>query len=228
MNPNKKTARIQISGMKTKVQIGCFILGMIFLNTSIFAQADEWKTAKLDDGKITVQYNISTRIDENGEEVQLIEDTTTTADSLSIQNCILVMKDVSKHKEFTDDQISEKVKTISDSEWVVYYYTDNPWPIANSDCVSRMTFFEDTTKKTAVFKFTAAPFEYKEVDVERMTYYDVMYSFKDLGNGKVEITMTGKTTPPVKVPLWIIRLAFPEAPASALRKFVKLAKDINK
>lgn len=209
------------------LQIELLMLCMFFLSSSISAQTEGWKTAKLDNGKITVKYKISTRTDENGEKLQLIEDISTTTDSLSMQNCISVMKDVSKHKEFTDDYISEKVKTISDSEWVVYYYSKNPWPIANSDCVSMMTFSENTTEKIAVFKFTAAPSEFKKGNVKRMTYYNVTYSFKDLGNGTVEITETGKTTPPVKVPLWIIRSAFPGVPANALRKFVKLAKEIK-
>jgi hypothetical protein len=213
--------------MKHTLKTELLMLNSILLSFNILAQDKDWKTAKSDYGKITVNYKISTRTDENGKKVPLIEDMTTTTDSLSMQNCISLMKDVSKHKEFTDDYTSEKVKTISDNEWVVYYYSKNPWPIANSDCVSKMTFSENMTEKTATFKFTAAPNEFKKGKVKRMTCYNVTYSFKDLGNGKVEITITGKSTPPVKVPLWIIRSAFPGVPVTALRKFVKLAKDMN-
>lgn len=38
MNTNKKTARIEKSVMRNKVQIGLIILSMIFLNANIFAQ----------------------------------------------------------------------------------------------------------------------------------------------------------------------------------------------
>jgi hypothetical protein len=225
MNSLKKTTRIKINVMKHNREIRLIILCMIILNVNIFAQTESWKTEKIDNGKITVKYSISERTDENGDDVPLIEDNATTTDSVSMQNCILLMKDVSRHKEFTDDEVSEKIKTISDNEWIVYYFTDNPWPIPNCDCVAKMTFSQDTTGKIAVFTFTAAPSMYDKKDVKRMTYFNVTYTFKNLGNGKVEITIAGITSPAVGVPLWIIKAAFPDAPADCLRKFIKLAKE---
>ena len=223
MTANKKTVRIELQALKQTVSWGFITACMVFLNTNIFAQTNQWKTAKLDNGKIIVQYNISTRINENGKRVPLIEDSATTTDTLTMQKCIMLMKDVSKHKEFNGDRVSEKVKTISDHEWIVYYYSNNPWPIADSDCVAKMTFSENTTDKTAVFTSVAAPDEFEKRKVRRMTYYNVTCTFKDLGDGNVEITITAKTSP-VKVPRLLIRSAFPEAPAEALRKIVKLAK----
>lgn len=73
-----------------------------------------------------------------------------------------------------------------------------------------------------------APAEYRKGDVDRMTHYNVTYTFKDLDNGTVEIIMTGKSSPSVKVPVWLIKSAFPGAPANALRKRVKLAKEEGK
>ena len=185
----------------------------------------EWKSKKLYNGQITVEYCISERIDENGSRVILIEDNATTTKNISMQNCILLLKDISKHKEFTGNKISRKIKTISDTEWVVYYYTDNPWPIADSDRVAIMTFVENTGEKTTVFNFTCAPSEYEKGTVNRSTYFDLTYSFKDLGNDKIEINISGKSTPPVDVPLWLIKSAFPKAPAIHLHKLVKLIEE---
>lgn len=117
------------------------------------------------------------------------------------------------------------MRSISPNEWIIYYYTDNPWPIANSDCVSRMTFTENKEGKTATFTFVATPSEYEKGNVNRMTHFNVVYTFKDLENGKVKITMIGKSSPPVKVPMWLIKLAFPSAPANAIRKLVELVKE---
>lgn len=227
MNTNKKTTRIKINVMKNKVQIGLIILGMIFLNTNLFAQTIDWKTETTKDGKVTVKSKISKRTDERGNNVQLIEYVATTTASVSMQNCISVVKDVSKHKEFTDDEVSKKVKTISDNECVVYYYTNSPWPMPDSDCVMKMNFSEDETKRMAVFTLTAAPSMFEKKDVERTTCYNVTYAFIDLGNGKVEMTVTGKMSPTVKAPDWMIRAWFPDGPADILRIILKLAKSSN-
>ena len=43
--------------------------------------------------------------------------------------------------------------------------------------------------------------------------------------GQYRITMRGKSSPPVKVPMWLVKSAFPKAPASAVRDIVKLVKE---
>jgi hypothetical protein len=203
------------------------ILIPILFSICIQAQTNNWIARKFFDGKIEAKYRISERIDENGARVTLIEDNSTTTDSLSLQQCIAFMKDVSKHKQFTDDKISKMVRALSDSSWVVYYYTDNPWPINNSDCVAIMKYTVNPDNNSASFAFVAAPNEYESGNVSRITYYSITYLFEDLGNGTVKITMNGRTTPPVKVPLWLIKSAFPKAPAEALRKLVKGIKEIS-
>lgn len=214
--------------MKISPKTGPIILYGFFLSTNILAQTAEWKTKEIDNGKITVSYRISDRIDGSGDKVPLIEDSSVTIASLDIDDLISLLKDVSRHREFTDDHISEKTSTISDSEWVVYYYSKNPWPVANSDCVARMTFSENKLEKRAIFRLIAAPAEFRKGDVNRMTHYNVTYTLRELNDGTVEITMTGKASPPMKVPLWLIKSAFPGAPANALRKMVKLAKEEGK
>ena len=210
--------------MRIKAQIGFVMLGMIFLNINIIAQTQQWNTKILDKGKITVKYRITNQVDAKGQEVLIIEDSSSVTENLDFQKCITLLKDVLGHKEFTGDKVSKKVKDISENESIVYYYAKNPWPIANSDCVARMTYYYDETEKRALFQFTAAPSEFETGDVARMTNYNVTYSFRDLGGGMVEIIVTGKTSPPVKVPLWMIKSAFPGVPAKALRKIVKLTK----
>lgn len=206
------------------MKIGTAILHVSLLGINAIGQPVGWNTKTLDDGKMTVSYRISERIDEAGNKVPLIEDSSVTTESLEFNKVISLLKDISRHKEFTDDHISEKAKTISDSEWVVYYYSKNPWPISNSDCVARMTFSENRPGKTATFNLIAAPAEYKKGDVGRMSHYHVLYTLRELEDGKVQITMKGKASPPVKVPLWMIKSAFPGVPAKALRKLVSLAK----
>jgi len=198
---------------------------MIFLSLNLSAQEKDCTTKELDKGKIIVKYCFSKFLNEDGNDLLLIEDSTITEAHIDFEKCVSLMKNVQKHKLFTGDSESKIVRTISDNEWIIYYYTKNPWPLANSDCVSRMTFTESKDKKTAIFELVATPAEYENRDVNRMTHFNVVYSFKNLGDGKVRITMTGKTSPPVKVPMWLIKSAFPKAPASAIRAIVKLVKE---
>ncbi len=54
-----------------------------------------------------------------------------------------------KFYEYTD--ISEKVKDVSENEWIIYYYYSPPWPIADSDCVSRIKMISDSLNKKVIF-----------------------------------------------------------------------------
>jgi hypothetical protein len=210
-----------------KSKIALLILFLIFLNLLAMAQDKQWKSKTVNRGKISVRYCISERTDENGKNVPLIEDETSTIENADFKSCIDILKNISKHKEFTGDFISTTVRTLSDHEWIIYYYSKNPWPIANSDCVAKMVFSEDKKEKTAVFTLVAKPGEYEQKGVRRMAYFNVTYTFRNIGEGKVAITITGNSSPPVKVPLWIIKSAFPGEPVKAMRKLVKIIKAQN-
>ena len=211
---------VGLSARRIICALACAILAVAAL------AAQDWKTARLDDGKISVRYRISERNSESGDKVPLIEDISTTIAEVNLSSCVSLMKDLPKHKDFTGDYSSEVIKVISGNEWIIYYYTRNPWPIPDSDCVAIMSFSENTERGTADFKLSAAPDLLEGRKVNRMSFFDFAYSFRNLGNGTVGIVVTGRTSPPVKVPLWLINSAFPGAPADGIRKFVKLAKTL--
>lgn len=210
--------------MTFKYKLG-LLTSLIFISFGLSAQEKDCTTKELDNSEIIVKYCFSKFLDEDGNDLLLIEDSTITEAQIDFEKCVFLMKDVQKHKLFTGDSESRIVKTISDNEWIIYYYTNNPWPVKNSDCVSRMTFTENKDEKIAIFELVATPLEYEKGDVKRMQHFNVIYTFKDLGDGKVRITMRGKSSPPVKVPMWLIKSAFPKAPASAVRDIVKLVKE---
>jgi hypothetical protein len=203
--------------------LAILILIASFTNLNAIAQSTDWKTEKSEDGKIIVTSKISKRIDEDSKEVQLIEYVAKTTAHVSLNKCISVMKDISKHKEILNENVSEMLRSISENEWLIYYYFDAPWPIPNSDCVSKMNFSEDLKNGLATFTLTAEPAMYENKDVKRLTYYNLTYTFKDLGNGKVEMTSTAKLTPVVQAPDWIVKNFFPEGPARYLQRLLVLA-----
>jgi hypothetical protein len=145
-----------------------------------------------------------------------------------MEKCIMVIKNVPKHKAFVNDiKESKLVKSIIDAKSIIYYSFNAPWPFADYDCVTQMTFTEDKSKNIAVFSLVAAPLLYPKTKLDRLTEYEISYSFKDLKNGKVEITITGKTSPHIKIPLWMLKRTMPDRPAGVIRKIVKLANDIK-
>ncbi len=203
---------------------GIIILTSIFINANIFAQETDWKTEKSEDGNITVVSKISQRTDEEANDVQLIEYVASTTANVSYQNCISIMKDISNHKAILNEEISENLEKLSDNEWLIYYYFDAPWPIPNSDCVSKMIFSEDLINRIATFTLTAVPSLYEKKEVKRVTYYNVSYTFKDLGNGNVKMTSIAKLTPAINAPDWLVRGFFPDGPARYLQRLLLLAK----
>jgi hypothetical protein len=214
--------------MRNKTQKGFLLINLIFLSTNIFGQTKEWKTEKAKDGKTVVKSAISKRTDERGKAVQLIEYIATTTANVSLSNCISVLKDVTKHKIFIDEKETNLVKAISDSEWIVYYYFNAPWPMADADCVIKMVSSEDPVNTTTTFTLTAAPTLFEKKEVQRITYYNVIYQFKSIGDDKVEMTVSAKISPVVQAPAWLVRGFFPDGPADVLQKILTLAEGSRK
>lgn len=213
--------------MNRNFQIGITMLCIIFFNISILAQTKEWKNAKNKDGKITTKYKISSRTNERGEEVPLIESVTNATEKISMGKCISLMKNVPKHKDFHGDSSSELIKTISEKQWVVYYYTEGTSFSPNADGVYTMNFDDDKLGRTTTFTLNAEPtmYEKKGKDVKRVTYLNEVFTFKDLGNGLVDITTTVRMSPAFPVPTWIMKMSFPAPLFEVMEKFIKLAHD---
>lgn len=199
--------------------------GLLLLTINVWTQTNTWKTEIIDHGKIVVKSNVSERVDENGKKVPLIEYIASTTDYMNLHKCVNIMKDVSRHKEFLDLKMNEKVKTLSENEWLNYYIFNAPWPFSPSDCVVKVTYSEDLKAKIAVFTLTAAPTLMNATHMKRFTYYNFIYSFKDIGNGKVEASVTSKMALTVNVPLWMLRSSFPGSASDPLQKLVKIIKE---
>jgi hypothetical protein len=207
-------------GRHLKMFFPCILL----LAANAAAQTNTWKIEKTDDEKIIVKSHVSERVDDAGNTLPLIEYVATTTDDLTMQRCIAIMKDASKHKYFLDVKVSEKVKALSKNEWVNYYVFNAPWPFSPTECVAKVVYIEDAKNKTVAFVQTAAPTLMKPTDLKRFTYYNFTYAFKDIGNGKVEVSVTVKMALPSKVPLWILRSSLPESAADPLRKLIQTIK----
>jgi hypothetical protein len=127
------------------------------LSASALVRAEDWKREVSDDGKATVEYRVSRIGDDAGEERPLIEFKASLIDSAGYERCLSVMLDVSKHKIINDDEASETIRKLSETEWILYYELKIPWPLPKTDCVMRMSLSKDSADKSAEFALTAAP-----------------------------------------------------------------------
>ncbi|WP_157493953.1 hypothetical protein [Fulvivirga imtechensis] len=210
--------------MAKEHQTGVILLCIMLFNTCLtVAQSRKWESATSKDGKIATKYSISTRSDENGNDVALIESVTTATEKINMDRCIELMKDVSKHKFFHSDDSSTVVKTISENEWIIYYYTEGTFFTPDADGVYTLTFTEDKSNKTADFTIQAVPTLLERTEAKRFTYLNKGYSFEDMKDGTVRITMTTRLSPAFRVPGWIMNMAFPHTFFDVMQKFINLA-----
>lgn len=196
---------------------------LILIGTKVFSINGTWEKAILDDGNTTVHWKVS----ENKNKLPIIESIATTTAKISMQKIISILKDVENHKAFSGDKESKILKVLSDSEWVIYYYYDAPWPIDDSETFSKMTYSENRSKKMATFTITADSNlgQARSKDTICISLFNATYAFKDLGDGMLEVSITKKTIVPIKVPLWMINASYPDAPADNIHKLVKLAQE---
>lgn len=208
--------------MKLEI-LSIFIL--ITINTS--AQTIEWRTEYSEDKNTEVVYAIYDSIITEEEEVTIIEYRAKTKTSAALQNCAAIFNDPNMHKKFYEyTDVSEKLKDVSDSEWIIYYYYSPPWPIADSDCVSRITMITDSLNNKIVFTSFSESDLIEIKDVTRSELNDITFSFTQTNDKEVEIFIEAVLIPETPAPSWMMSAWFPEGPAGILNRFKDLAENL--
>lgn len=201
--------------------------GSFLLQTVVYSQSDDWTKEVTGNGTIVVLSKIYNEKDNSGKELLMLEYVATSIAEVELNSCIALLKDVSKQSEYVENaEYCKKIKDISENEWLIYSYLNPPWPVPNLDCVSILKFTENKTEKTAIFSSSSKPDMYEDKGVTRMIVNSSKYIFKDLGNGKVKITISAKFSPAVNAPEWLIKGWFPNGPTKIMEGIIKEAKKI--
>ena len=200
---------------------------LLFITINASAQTIEWRTEYSEDKNTEVVYAIYDSLITEEEEVTIIEYRAKTKTSASLQNCAAIFNDPNMHKKFYEyTDVSEKVKDVSDSEWIIYYYYSPPWPIADSDCVSRITMITDTLNNKIVFTSFSESDLIEMKDVTRSELNDITFTFTQINDKEVEIFIEAKLIPATQAPKWMMNGWFPDGPANTLSRFKKLAENL--
>jgi hypothetical protein len=212
-----------------KNNVGIITMVMLCPLFSVFmlrAQSHDWETETASDGAV-VKHMISERSDANGKNVKMVSYVASITAKADYKKLTSIFKDASRHKVFMGQTESFQVKKLSELESIVYYFYKGVWPYPSSDVVTKMTVDEDVERNTTVFTLMAAPSMVEDKRVKRLDYYNVTWFFKKLEDGFTEINVTGKFTPAVQLPDFLMSTWFPDGPANYLSGIVKLANENN-
>ncbi|MEE9431858.1 MAG: hypothetical protein V3V16_12495, partial [Melioribacteraceae bacterium] len=139
-----------------KILITIFFFFQMFF--TLAAQSNNFKSELSEDGKTIVEYKIYDTLNVNSEEITIIEYKAKTKTDASLENCISIFSNPDMHKNFYDyTEISKNVKQISKDEWIIYYYYSPPWPIADSDCISKIIKTTDSLNNKITFTSFSDP-----------------------------------------------------------------------
>ncbi len=212
-----------------KMKYFIILIGMSFLhvcvNPYLCAQQSDWKTKTTKDGSVTVSYDFSEFVNEDGKKFQRLEYEAKRTAAVTLENCVKVMKNDSNHKAFMEGvEDTHRIKEISEDEWVTYYFMNARWPMPNADVVTHYLLEEEPGKNRIILTGTPAPDLYPDQGVGRMKHNHTKYTFTDLGNGNVEIVMYSSSIPLVSVPRWLISTWIPNGPADMLNGIAELAE----
>ncbi len=201
------------------------ILLLITINLS--AQENEWSTELSEDGKTEIVYAIYDSVNVGGDDVKFIEYTAKTTTTASLEKCAEVFNNPDMHKKFYEyTEKSDKIKNVSESEWIIYYYYTPPWPIADSDCVSKITEKRDSINNKIIFTSFSESSLLEMKDVTRSELNNITFTFTQINDSEVEIFIKAKLIPAVSAPKWMMSSWFPDGPAKTLKRFKQLAENL--
>ncbi len=210
--------------MKHTLKAGLIVLCFLLLDVSVNAQRDGWKQDLTKDGKVLVSYNFAEHKDEKGKKYNVLEFEAVTAAEVSMENCLKVLKDDSKHKDFMDDaEHTERIRDLSEDEWLSYYLLKKRWPMPVSDVVTRYKLEEDSESGTYTLTGFPAPDMHPDQGIERMRHSYSTYTLRDLGNGQTEVMMYSSSVPLASIPKMLLATWIPNGPADMVKGIIMLA-----
>ena len=210
--------------MKPNVKTVLIVLYSLLLSIQTHAQRDDWKQEKTKDGKVTVSYNFAEHKDDKGKKFNVLEFEAVTVAVVNMESCLKVLKDDSRHKDFMDDaEHTERIRDLSEDEWLSYYLLKKRWPMPVSDVVTRYKLEADSENSSYTLTGIPAPDMYPDQGIERMRHSYSTYTLRDLGNGLTEVMMYSSSVPLASIPKMLLATWIPNGPAGIVNGIIRLA-----
>lgn len=214
--------------MKNQIVAGLLVFFVFSLNSNLSAQKDGWKTETTKDGKVLVSYNFLEKKDDKGKKYNVLEYEAKTTGRVSLESCLAVLKDDSRHVDFMEDtKRTERIKNLSEDEWLSYYLLKKRWPMPVSDVVTRYKLELEPDKNRFILTGFPAPDMYPDQGLKRMQESFSKYTITDLGNGQTEVIMYSRSIPVVSIPKMLLATWVPDGPAKMVKGIIRLAQEEN-
>jgi hypothetical protein len=214
--------------MKDHIGALPIIICTLLMSSSIYAQKEGWKEDQTKDGKVQVYYNFLEKKDNSGKKYNVLEYEARTSGKVSLESCLAVLKDDSRHRQFMEDtEYTERIRDISEDEWLSYYRLKKRWPVPVTDVVTRYKLELEPDNKRFVLTGYPAPDMHPDQGVKRMQESYSRYTITDLGNGETEVIMYSKSIPVVSIPKMLLATWIPDGPAKMVNGIIRLAQELE-
>ena len=200
-----------------KLVLKIILLTLLNFNTaSIFAQDDEWKLKKDDDGIIV--YSRKDKISGN------IEFKATSIYKTSVGALLKVFYDIEGYTRWMADvKVSKVLKKVDSTEHYLYMETEVPWHLKNRD----ITFYQNIIRTGRSVKITLEGkpnyIAHKE-GIIRIEYAKGYWEFIPLPNNKAKVIYQLGADPGLNIPDWILNLFIVDGPFETLRNLKGLVE----
>lgn len=184
------------------------------------AQGNDWKEVTSPNGKVYIKYQVLSAKGNGDEDRAVAKYTASSVVNVNIDDAERFLRRSENYKTILENtELSKKVGTISENEWLLYLYMDIPWPFPDADCVQRVTV--DRSEKELIVSAVAKPDAYPMQDEQRMNISSTKYHFIKKDNGEVELTLTGEFSPVGPINKFLLETWFPKGPEASIDRLVE-------
>ncbi len=198
----------------------CVWVGVVLLcvlHTTAFSQTN-WQFKKEEDGikvytaktpnsnfkTVKIEFNINTR------QSQLVA----------------YLMDVSKQNEWVyANKKAVLLKKINPNQIVFYAVVSMPWPIANRDYVSHITFTHPDAKTLKIDAITESGLMPEKAELIRVRYSEAHWMVSAISRDVQHVVYTVQFDPGGTLPAWLVNLFLAKGP---IQTFQKLREGVNK
>lgn len=145
----------------------------------------------------------------------------------TLSEFVAVMQTVDRYQEWMPDtETSKLIARKSETNLFYYVETDAPWPVSNRDAAYSMTMQYRPNEKAVYCNIKCLANLVPVRDgIVRMTRADGYYKFREMGNGKVEVTLQIHAEPGGNIPAWLANASVTSTPMETLQNLAQEVKN---
>ncbi len=114
------------------------------------------------------------------------------------------------------------VEQISETELYVYSYNNLPWPVADRDAVTHVTWQQNPESLAIEMTAVAVPGKVPETRAVRLKQAVTRWRFEPIPGGMVHVVSEAHLDPEGPIPAWLSNLLLIDAPLDTMKRMRKI------